>query len=665
MARNDEVGDLTHWTAAVTAAASARDLAAENGGSDELVARARAALAGIEEEADQARSDADQAARDEAMVQRLEALRAQKGDDFRPLVAEKQYAAAFGDYGIDIDKESIDAAGAKVAASKIAPALVAALDEWSWVRAYGTVDKSLLSRPIDVARVADNDAWRSQLRRAIQRGDGGELSRLARMQNVSELSATSVHLLASALANEKDHQAAVQFLRRAQAHHPQDLWINFYLGFWLTQLTPPRWEEAARAYAAAIAIRPKAPATWNNLGIALQSRGALDEAIAAYHRSIDLNPAYASAHNNLGTAWMEKKNYSKALEAFRQAVDVQSNYGPAWYGIGAVLQQRGQDQEAIDAYKKAKAYRPDLSQAHVALVGLLGSTGRSKEILDASAQAVQESPNAAWAHRNYAYALWAAGDRTAALKHYDTAVTLDPNDAVAHHNYGVAKGWVKDWQSAIQHIEAACELAPDDASYRASLGWVSSQMGDWGGAIREFTDALRMDPSLFMAHDELGSALLQTGDYDGAQTCYLKAIEVDPTHSNRIAYQNLGRLLGTRMSGSEAEALYRREVTTGTREGRITFLKNLRNVLVSAKMDYEGALAVNRTARKLEGGDAELWMYEGQLLRVLGKFDQRHRFPGQVSRHRSQLSGGAQSVGARAPGGGAVRRGPREHRYRA
>ena len=575
----------------------------------------------IEEKLGKARERAEQAERDASMIEQLEHLRAQKGDDFRPHTAEEQYTAAFQEYGLDIDKEDVGEVAARIAASTIAPQLVAALDEWSWVRAYGTVAKALLSRPLDVARLADKDAWRARLRRAIEHRDGPALERLARTEDVSALSASSVHLLASALANDKKYESAVSFLRRARVHHPQDLWINFYLGHWLTKLSPPRWQEAARAYAAATTIRPQGAAGWNNLGIALQSLGELDDAVMAYEMAIRLRPEYASAHNNLGTLWLERGDHDQALASFRRAVKVQVDHGPAHYGIGAALQAQGHPKEAMEAYKAALAYRPDLSQAHYALAGLLESAGRADEMLEAAGRAVAESPNEGWAHRNYAHLLWMRGEREKALAEYQKAVDLDENDPVAHHDYGVAKGWMRDWKGAITLIERACELAPTESDYRASLGWVLSSMGDTGGAIREFSHAIQLDPQNFSAHDQLGTELLKSGDLRGARDSFVKAIEVDPDHANKIAYLNLGRLVGQQMGQHEAEAFFKERVPTGTRAGRIAFLKGLFVALYQTMGDAEGALEANRTARMLDAKDSLLWVYEAIVLRALGRLE--------------------------------------------
>ncbi len=612
LAKADALGEFSNWTAALTRAKQAKEDAASEDGSASLLARATATLEEIEAEEAAARQRAEQAARDAAMVARLDEIRSQKGDDFVPQRSEDQYWQAFKEYGLDIDTGALDALGDQVASSAIAKELIAALDEWAWVRAYGTVPQSKVGRPTGVAQRADKDSWRKGLRTAIRNNDVSRLKELSNSANVASLGVTSVHLLASALANSGEHERAVDLLHEAQRHHAQDLWINFYLGHWLTQLSPPRWEEAARAYTAAIAIRPEAAATWNNLGIALQSRGALDDAVVAYKRAIELRANYASAHNNLGTVYVDRKQYSEALASFRSAVQAQADHALAYFGIGSVLQKQKRVEDAIHAYKQALTYRPSLHEAHDALVALLGTAGRGGEMLAASKRVVDANPDAGWAHRNYGYVLWSQGQTDDAIKHYKRAVELDPNDGVAQHDYGVALGRTGDWDGAIKAIEAACKAEPEDALYQSNLGWALENKGDLGGAVVAFQKAVVMDPGLAVAHDQLSNVYLKTGRLEPAIDSRINAVKANPAASGYAA--GLGNLLGRVMSRARAEALVAERVPNMSKASRVRFQAELAYALFNTGGDREGGHAALQIALDLAPGEAWLQELKGRFL---------------------------------------------------
>ena len=57
------------------------------------------------------------------------------------------------------------------------------------------------------------------------------------------------------LAEADAHEAAAELLRRAQAHHPSDVWLNFDLAGELEAVHPPRTDEAIGYFRAARALR--------------------------------------------------------------------------------------------------------------------------------------------------------------------------------------------------------------------------------------------------------------------------------------------------------------------------------------------------------------------------------------------------------------------------
>src|SRR5262245_19485374 len=111
---------------------------------------------------------------------------------------------------------------------------------------------------------------------------------------------------------------AVALLRRAQAAHPGDFWLNFALADALREAGEPG--EAEGFYWAALVIRPGTSGIFTNLGNALQDQGKLEEAIACHKKALD--PQLAPAHTNLGLVLQAQRKLDEAIACFRQATGI-------------------------------------------------------------------------------------------------------------------------------------------------------------------------------------------------------------------------------------------------------------------------------------------------------------------------------------------------------
>src|SRR5262249_24755664 len=129
----------------------------------------------------------------------------------------------------------------------------------------------------------------------------------------------------------------IAFLGRAQAQRPGEFWLNFELGNVLTARKRARWVEAEGYLRAALALRPRAFAVYNNLVSVLQGQKNLAGAIAAYQQAIALAPKDATAYSNLGTALHHKLDLPGAIAAFKKAIALDPKYATAHSNLGAAL----------------------------------------------------------------------------------------------------------------------------------------------------------------------------------------------------------------------------------------------------------------------------------------------------------------------------------------
>jgi serine/threonine protein kinase/Flp pilus assembly protein TadD len=432
-------------TAAAAEARTALDeallLAAEEKWSEaqSAVRRAQGVLAGVGASPGLSQQ-ADELAKDLEMARRLETARlmlaegGKRGDyDFEGTHAA--YSAAFGWYGLDVERLEPHEVAERLHSRPIRPQLVAALDNWARVK-KGLGMKGW-KRLVAVSRAADPDPWRGLLRDAWERNDRAALRKLAVSVPAEKLSPATGELLAVLTWQIGAPELGVAVLQKVREQHPADFWVNLALGFSCgTQLKPLQVDEAIRYYTAAVAIRPHSPGARANLGSALIDKGRLDEGIAELREVIRLQPDYAPAHNTLGCALAEKGQLDKGIAELREAIRLRPAFSEAHNNLGIALDRKGLWKAAIAEYQKAIRIEPANAVAHLNLGLILEKRNRLDEAIAAYRRAIKMQPGYTEAYYSLGLALFKRGNLTAAVEAYRKAIRFGPCFAQAHCNLG-------------------------------------------------------------------------------------------------------------------------------------------------------------------------------------------------------------------------------------
>jgi tetratricopeptide (TPR) repeat protein len=484
------------WPEALTAAKRAEGLLA-GGGSDELRERVH-----------QLRKDLD-------MVLRLEDIRLLssewKDDKFDHETADRAYAQAFADYGIDVAGLTADEAAARILArAGVAVALAAALDDWAFNRSKKDEAGGLALTAL--AQSADRDPWRRQVREARKQKDGKALAALAASPELLRQPPTSLDFLATALGARGNVKARVEVLRQAQRQYLGDFWINLELAHTLRELGPSYHAEAVSFLRAALAVRPRSIAALSNLGNALSDQNKLDEAIACYQKAIEIDPKFVFAHNNLGNGLHAQGKVDEAIAAYKKAVELDPKSARAYNGLGSALKDQGKVDEAIACYRKAISLDPKSAHAHSNLGNALMAQGKVDKAIASHRRAIRLDPKFAKAHSSLGVALTAQGKLEEAIASHRTAIDLDPNNANNHNNLGALfcdHKW--DYDAAIACFRTAITLDPKNARAHSNQGTALARQGKQNEAIDSYRRAIELDPKFTRARIKLGEALLKQG----------------------------------------------------------------------------------------------------------------------------------------------------------
>jgi serine/threonine-protein kinase len=571
------------------------------------------------------RGQVQQALADTGLAKRLDAVRQRElsevsGGKWDSAGAQREYAAALQEAGLGQKDEDAAVVAARVRASAVRLEVIAALDDWASIAGDGPLGVWLL----DVARAADSDPQRDRLRRPELWRDRAALERLAGEVRVGELPPQLAASLGMVLYRSGGD--AVPLLRKAQAHHPQDFWLNTRLAMALHKAN--RWDEVIAYLRAALALRPEA-GPHNNLGAALFQKGDLDEAIGHYEKALRIDPKRADTHHNLGQALAKKGNLDGAIKEFREALRLRQDYPGDHLELGNALRDRDLD-GAIKAYQAALLLNPDYPQAHhnLGIVldrkgDLVGAIKEFREALRLKERLKEGYPEA---HTNLGAALAKKGDLDGAIKEYRKALALNENFPDAHNNLGLALYEKGDLDGAITEYRKALGLNKDYPEPHCNLGMALRRKGDQEGAIKEYREALRLRKDFAIAHYNLGIALQEKGDAAGAIQEYREALLLKKDIPE--AHVNLGLMLGRK----------------GDREGEIQEYRKalaLKNDLPQAH--YNLGVALFETGQFDEGIDhctkavaidprnAKALCTLGTLLSLKGRLEEA------VSRYRQTL----------------------------
>jgi tetratricopeptide (TPR) repeat protein len=411
----------------------------------------------------QLRERVEQRRKDVTMVAQLEEARCQRSaagpEGFDYTGADRAYAAAFANYGLNLEALAPAEAADRIRTSPIRTQLVAALDDWGTVVKQRHAGSNEPARV--VARLADDDPWRQQLRDPEVRKDRAALERLAEAEGVLDQPPADLIWLSRAMDAMNGRVAAERLLRRAQQRHPSDFWINFELGGCLYE-DPATSAEAIGFLRVALALRPNSHVAYNNLGVALQSQKKLAEAEAAFRKAIELKPDAAEIYTNFGNALKEQNKLAEAEAAFRRAIELDPNSAGNHYSLGNALGRQKKLAEAEAAFRRAIELKPDYAAAYLNLGVALKDQNKLAEAEAAYRKAIEVKPNYPDAHYNLGVALQRQGQLAEAVAAYRKVIELKPDYPEGHCNLGqvlVSQGLFAE---ALVHRRRGHELGSRD-----------------------------------------------------------------------------------------------------------------------------------------------------------------------------------------------------------
>jgi serine/threonine-protein kinase len=537
-ARSKTPPDLALWERAADAARQAGQLADEADVTGEQRAHVGQLLATLHAEHATAIAAASRLDKDAAMQQRLLEVRSTRLDEQRSDYMEREmrrremgFSAAFESYLDDRDLTTMDRDEAVRALSgPIAVEMAIGLDNWVASRRYlrkldskPPPDAEATSRLSELASTIDPDRWRNRLRAALaaKERDRDQIVALHHEADLDSLPATSMLLLASALADVGEESASQAVFERASQRFPSNFACIFELG--LLHLNSGRCAQAVPCFRVAHALRPDMHevmhvlgkaltglgehraeerlfrqlaalqpeiAHWPyHVGLALMAQGRLEEAIASYQRAIEIEPKEPLTYISLSSLYLKSKKYDDAIATCRRVLEFEPQNVDVHTNLGSALGNLGRREEATAIFRRAVELSPKDGHLHYNLGNSLREQGRVEEGLAVLKQSVVLNPKDPWALDSLASAFSQLGRLDDAVANYRRAIAADPKAAGPHYNLGNALGMQNRLDDAIASYRRAIELDPNDPRFHMNLGNALRNRGDLDEAMASFRRA--------------------------------------------------------------------------------------------------------------------------------------------------------------------------------
>ncbi len=297
-------------------------------------------------------------------------------------------------------------------------------------------------------------------------------------------------LFAMGLVALKAHQwdAAAEMFQAQIKVEPatkSDVLLTWGLGTYLAD----EYARAIEIFQRAIdekAIGERAPAVYLSLAGALELNGRTDEAVAAVRKAIEIEPDNVSSAARLGWILYHAKRYDEAAQAYRELI------------------------EKYDSRHESAALRETLRDARLALSSVLLAQDKFDDAVELLEQVLDEYPEDAGAHNDLGY-LWA-----------ERGLHLERSLAMT---------------------QKAVAAEPENASYLDSLGWAYFQLGRYSDAIGPLEKAAAGDDPGGVVLEHLGDAYAKLGRADKARSAWERALQAFQTEQETEKLEALRRKL--------------------------------------------------------------------------------------------------------------------------
>ncbi len=304
-------------------------------------------------------------------------------------------------------------------------------------------------------------------------------------------------------------EAAVAPLQKFIAEKPEVAFAHFQLGYAYTALK--RGDEARAEYERAIALDPKMPEAYLNLGILLLDKQEYAAAVAPLSKAVELLPAQSRPRSLLAVAQDRSGDQEGAVRSFEGVLHLDPSDVTANHYLGELELRRNKPAEAEMRFRHALEIRPDAPEALQGLARSLESQSKP-EAAEAYRKYLAVVPGDSGARARLIHLLANNQEYDAALAELDRADAGKPSSLDSLRLRADIQIAQKKLADAIVTLQQAITLAPRDAQLIGGLGRVYLEKRDFASAEKELKEALQIDRNNLVYWKDLSSTYYLSGN---------------------------------------------------------------------------------------------------------------------------------------------------------
>ncbi|HEX2914025.1 MAG TPA: tetratricopeptide repeat protein [Chloroflexia bacterium] len=233
-----------------------------------------------------------------------------------------------------------------------------------------------------------------------------------------------------------DRQGALDLLRDAVAHNPDNPNLHYFLGnAYRKQKTDGK---AIESYIKAIQLDPEMAEPHFNLGMIYLNRRQFNDAILQFREVVRIRPEDHVTYLFLGRAYMRANQVEQAVAAIEEAVSLKSDYLEARLLLGEIYLRQAEPERAIEQLLMVQTYNPSDLRARELMGKAYAQAGQLERAIETFMDIIAVAPDSVSAHYNLGVSYVSQRRYRDAISEFVAVVQNKPDDADAYFNMGVA-----------------------------------------------------------------------------------------------------------------------------------------------------------------------------------------------------------------------------------
>lgn len=237
----------------------------------------------------------------------------------------------------------------------------------------------IISVPAAARTIDRNKDWKTEM--SLYEADMPYLEKSAKANFIyaTNLRSLVIERLKSGVNKEyimADAQTCIKHFKRAVAVYPKypDAWNNLGETYLLVLNEP---DSSITYFKKAIETNPNLRAAYYNLGYTYQVTDQYEKAIANYEKALELEPYEIRAMSNLAQMYEKTGNIEKAITLNEDIMKLEPTLDVPYVNLGSFALHAGEIKEAIEYFEKAIEVNPDNFDLSMRLRNYFIQTGDS------------------------------------------------------------------------------------------------------------------------------------------------------------------------------------------------------------------------------------------------------------------------------------------------